>query len=138
MLALLEEGRERSPKFRSLVDAIDQSTGIVYVEFGYCAFGHLEGCLLRHIAMTRGDRYLRVLIIRDKNRLSHDRLLSVIAHELQHALEVIEHPEVVDPTTMETMFHEIGVPLTGGSHGYETSAAHAAEYAVFAELCAKR
>jgi len=136
ILNLLKEGNDRSPTFRSLVAAINQSTGIVYVEFGYCAFGHLDGCLLPYIAVADGDRYLRVIVLRDKNRRSGDRLLALIAHELQHALEVIQHPEVIDEATMDELFSQIGTPLARGRHGYETSAAHAVEDAVLSE-CAK-
>ena len=136
MLALFREGVERSATFRALIDAINHSTGIVYVEFGYCAFGHLNGCLLPFIAASHGDRYLRILVTPDKNRRSHDQLLALVAHEMQHALEVLEHTEVVDLPTMEAMYRKIGVPLSGRS-GYETSAARAAGDAVLAELLAK-
>jgi hypothetical protein len=138
ILELFKEGAERSATFRSLVDAIDHSTGIVYVEFGYCAFGHLNGCLLPFVAASHGDRYLRILVTPDKNRRSHDQLLALVAHELQHAIEVIAHPEVVDVATMEALYRRIGTPETGGLTGYETSAARAAGDAVLAELLAKR
>jgi hypothetical protein len=136
ILHLLQEGAERSTTFRSLVDAIDHSTGIVYVEFGYCAFGHLNGCLLPFIAVSHGDRYLRIVVTADQNRRSHDQLLALLAHEMRHALEVLEHPEVVDVATMEAMYRKIGTPLTGHS-GHETSAARAAGDAVLAELSEK-
>jgi hypothetical protein len=136
ILELLKEGAERSATFGSLIDAIDHSTGIVYVEFGYCAFGHLNGCLLPFIAVSHGDRYLRILVTPDKNRRSHDQLLALLAHEMRHALEVLEHKEVVDVATMEAMYERIGTPLIG-QKGYETSAARAAGDAVRAELSAK-
>jgi hypothetical protein len=132
--ALLNEGRERSASFHALVDAIDRSAGIVYVEFGYCAFGHLNGCMLPFIASTQGDRYLRVIVTPDKNRTTHDQLLALIGHELRHALEVFEHPDVVDVATMDAMYRKIGTPITGGPRGYETSAARAAGAAVLNEL----
>ena len=136
ILELLKEGAERSTTFHSLVDAIDHSTGIVYVEFGYCAFGHLNGCLVPFIAVSHGTRYLRIVVTPDKNQRSHDQLLALIAHEMRHALEVLEHKEVVDVATMEAMYRKIGTPLTGRT-GHETSAARAAGDAVLAELSAK-
>jgi hypothetical protein len=134
MLELLKEGRERSATFRALVEAIDHTNGIVYVEFGYCAFRHLDGCLLPFIASTHGDRYVRVIVTPDRRRVSHDQRVALIAHELRHVIEVLEHPEVVDVTTMEAMYSKIGTPLTGGRRGYETSAARAAGDAVLSEL----
>jgi hypothetical protein len=133
---MIREGTERSATFRVLVEAIDRTNGIVYVEFGYCAFGHLDGCLLPFVASSHGDRYLRAVVIRDKNRRTHDQLIALIAHELRHAIEVLEHPEVVDAATLEALYAKIGVPYTEGRSGYETAAARAAERAVLAELSA--
>jgi hypothetical protein len=133
MLDLLKEGRERSETFRTLLAAIDHSNGIVYVEFGYCAFGHLDGCLLPFIASTHGDRYVRVIVTPEKSRLSHDQLLALIGHELRHALEVLEHPEVVDVPTMEHMYRSIGTPIAG-QRGFETSAARSTGNTVLTEL----
>jgi hypothetical protein len=134
MLALFREGAERSATFSALVDRIGRSNGIVYVEFGYCAFGRVNGCVLPFIASAHGDRYLRILVSPDKHRRSHDQLLALIAHELRHALEVIEHPEVVDVTTMEALYRRIGTPETRGLTGYETSAARAAGDNTLSEL----
>jgi hypothetical protein len=134
MLDLLREGGERSAAFRTLTAAIEQTNGIVYVEFGYCAFGHLDGCLLPFLASTQGERYVRVLVTPDRTRVSHDQLLALIAHELQHAREVLEHPDVVDLTTMDAMYRQIGTPIAGGPRGFETSAARAAGTAVLSEL----
>jgi hypothetical protein len=137
ILALVREGTERSSTFSALVDTIGRSNGIVYIEFGYCAFGHLNGCLLSHIAPAHGDRYLRIVVTPDKNRRSHDQLLALIAHELRHALEVIDHAEVVDVPTLEALYRRIGTPETGGLTGYETSAARAAGDAALSELSAR-
>ena len=133
ILELIREGRERSSTFNVLVEAIDRSNGIVYVEFGFCAFGHLNGCLLPYVGSVQGERYMRVIVTPDRNQRSHDQLLALIAHELRHALEVVDHPEVVDATTLEAMFRKIGVPARS-VRGYETEAARAAGEAVLREL----
>lgn len=138
ILNLLNEGNDRSATFRTLTDKIARTDGIVYIEFGYCSFGHLNGCLLPFIAASHCDRYLRILVTPDKSRRSHDQLVAVVAHEMRHALEVLEQKEVVDVPTMEAMYRKIGTPLTGGMTGYETSAARAAGDAVLSELLAKR
>jgi hypothetical protein len=138
ILDLIREGNEQSGTFRKITDKIGQSNGIVYVEFGYCAFGHLNGCLLPVIASSPGVRYLRAIVTPDKTRRSHAQLLALIAHELQHALEVFEHPEVSDMRSMEAMFRRIGSPEKNGMTGYETSAARASGDAVLADLSVKR
>jgi hypothetical protein len=126
ILALLHEGADRSATFSTLVDRVEHSNGIVYVEFGYCAFGHLNACVLPLIASPHGDRYLRIIVTPDKTRRSHDQLLALIAHELRHALEVFDDADVVDAASMNAMYKRIGTPETDGLKGYETSAARAA------------
>jgi hypothetical protein len=130
---LLGEGIQRSATFRARVDRLSELDGIVYVQFGYCAFGHVNGCLLPSLTVAGGVRYLRVLVSADRNRRTRDQLLALIAHELQHALEVLERREVVDVDGMDAMFHRIGTPLPGIT-GYETSAARATGDAVLSEL----
>ena len=75
----------------------------------------------------------------DKNRRSHDQLLALITHELRHALEVIEHVEIVDvPTTVKGRTQQANRNAgKGGLTGYGASAARAAGDAVLSELLAK-
>jgi hypothetical protein len=134
ILELLKEGRERSTTFRALIDAIDQSNGIVYVEFGFCAYGHLDGCLLPFLASTDGDRYMRIIVMPKTRGFCSDQLLGLIGHELRHAVEVLEDSEVVDVATMEAMYRKTGIPIAGGPRGFETAAARAAGAAVLSEL----
>ncbi len=131
--ALIAEGSTRSPLFQRLVDRVSEAHGIVYVEFGHCAFGHLNGCLLPFVVASTGGRYLRIVVTPDKTRVDHDGLIALLAHELQHALEVLAHPEVVDLDSMLAMYARIGRPLNGRS-GYETSEAHVVQDGVASEL----
>jgi hypothetical protein len=135
LLALVAEAADRSPTFAGLVAAIQQSHGIVYVEAGSCAFGHLNGCLLPYVAPSGGNRYLRVVVTMDRHRVGRDQQLALIAHELRHALEVLEHDDVVDVRTMQRMYDRIGEPIAG-SQARETAEARAAGDAVMAELLA--
>lgn len=131
--ALIKEGSTRSPSFQRLLDRVSEANGIVYVEFGHCAFGHLNGCLLPFVVPTTGGRYLRIVVTNDRTRIDHDGLIALLAHELQHALEVLAHPEVVDLDSMLAMYARIGRPLSGRS-GYETSEAHTVQERVATEL----
>jgi hypothetical protein len=135
--ALLAEGYARSTTFHGLVQALETSGTIVYVEYGICAFGHLDGCLLPFVADTGKRRYLRVVLTARPGHTDREHLLALIGHELQHALEVADHPEVTDVQGMLNMYRRIGFPLRGRS-GYETSAARAAERAVLSELQRQR
>jgi len=138
LLDSISEGAERSATFAVLRDAISRSNGIVYLEFGYCAFGHLNGCLLPFLATSEHTRYLRIVVTPDRTRQSHDQLLALIAHEMQHAREVLEHSEVLDAAAMELLYRQIGTPIAGLHGGFETAAARAVGDAVLNELSRTR
>ncbi len=138
LLDSLSEGAERSATFAALVEAIGASNGIVYVEFGYCTFGHVNGCLLPFIAASAHTRYLRILVTPDKTRQSHDQLLALVAHEMQHAWEVLQHADIVELSAMRLLYRKIGTPIAGPQEGSETSAARAIGDAVLSELSRNR
>jgi hypothetical protein len=131
--ALLKEGYDRSSTFQRLVNGISVTTTLVYVERGICAFGHLKACLVPFVAATDKGRYLRVVLTQPLDFRSRHRLIALIGHELQHALEVAERPAVVDVTGMIELCRQIGFPLKGRP-GCETSEARAAGSAVLDEL----
>src|SRR3954462_8026247 len=82
------------------------------------------------IATSEHARYLRILVTPDRTRQSHDQLLALVAHEMQHAREVLQHAEVLDLSAMQLLYRKIGTPITGPQGGFETSAARAAGDAV--------
>jgi hypothetical protein len=130
---LLAEGYARSTTFRGLVDSIGKTDALVYVEAGVCAFGHLDACLLPHMTATPGTRYLRIVLTQPVRVGRRNLLIALIGHELRHALEVAERPDVLTVTSMAEMFRRIGFPLKERP-GYETSAARIAGGAVLRDL----
>jgi hypothetical protein len=134
---LLADGYRRSKSFRRLVDGIAEAQTLVYVEAGVCAFGHVKACLLPFVARTDNVRYLRIVLTQPLNLGDRNRLIALIGHELQHALEVAARPDIVDVTGMLELARRIGFPLKGRP-GYETSAARAAGDAVLDELRSSR
>ena len=133
---LIADGYRRSQSFGHLVDGIADTNTLVYVEAGVCTFGHLKACLLPFIATTSQVRYLRIGLTRPLNLGDRDRLIALIGHELQHALEVAARPDVIDLKSMVELYRRIGFPLKG-QPGYETSAARAAGDSVLDELTKK-
>lgn len=94
--ALIRHGTSVSPTFHSLVERLARTDIIVYVEERQFTQPRLEGAT-SFVVASGGVRYLRIGVAP-----SHDRrrLLAIIAHELQHAVEVGESPEVVDSESM--------------------------------------
>lgn len=137
ILEMVREGSRRSETFRSLVDALDQTSTIVYVERGVCGFGHYAACLPHTVTVARNVRYLRILI--DLSRASET--IPLIAHELQHALEIAWAPDIRTPDNMTALFRRIGRSPScprGVPDCYETSTALAVGDAVLNELQAGR
>ena len=105
----------RSSTFGQLVQAIDQTDGIVYVEYGHCGHG-VRACLLA-ITAAGANRIVRVRV--DTKKADWD-LMGSIAHELQHAVEVLGNPAVISTRAMHFFYQREG-RLIGNV--FETAAA---------------
>jgi hypothetical protein len=126
---ILEAGIERSETLRELVAALQRSNVIVYITPQAPARNVVYG-ELHFMASSAGVRYLRVAVRQD---LSRAQVTAMIAHELQHALEVAAAAEVVDDRSMAALYWSIGYRL-GSSH--ETAGALLAADRVLDELTA--
>lgn len=104
LLSLILEGREHSPTFRDLSRAIEASDVIVYFE----ATPHMEGRFrgrVHFVGASGGFRYLRVQIRTAMNRYD---IVSSIAHEMQHAKEIADHPDVRCENSLAALYRDIG------------------------------
>ena len=121
----------RSATFRRLVQTIDRSDGVVYVERGSCGHG-VRACLAMSVTQAGPDRVLRLVI--DKTKQGDDVLVS-FGHELQHAAEVLNESAI---TTGARMFHFYKSFGTWAGDTFETpEAVHVGE-AVRRELAESR
>jgi len=128
---LLREGLDRSPTFRAIVTRLESSDVIVYIETVESLPPALAGRLvLLPIASTQ--RYLRIQIT---TGASPNELISLIGHELRHALEVAEAPEVRDDSGMIELYRRIG-ERGRAEHLFDTLAAQAVGKRVRHELLA--
>lgn len=124
--ALLAAGTARSETFRGLVDAIERSDLIVYVETRPL---RLPG-QLQLLAATPVCRHLRVSV--RIPGLDTD-LIAWLAHELRHAVELAGAPEVTDQASLRRFYQRMG---DGGRHDdkVESGAAQETWTKVLAEL----
>jgi hypothetical protein len=137
--AALADGIKNSPTIRRLVDIIDASNLIVYLEKGRCPEVAVS-CLMM-AGGTRDARYVRVnFFLQEKvgrSMVWHPNDLSIaIAHELQHAAEIAAWPDVVDAETLVTAYRRSG--LDRGSEHLDTDAAIRAGEARREELRERR
>jgi hypothetical protein len=130
--ALLERGVTQSPTLDNLVAEVEATPLLVFVE---CSLRLPSGVGARTNFVTSvGDtRLLRVGV---DCGLTNRWQVSLLAHELQHALEVGRHQQVTDVDAMESLYENIGFPTirSGASRHFETVAAIAVQRAVNQEL----
>ena len=132
----MANGMVRSATLRRMVDRVGELNGIVYIEDRDYVNDRtrqvLSGALLHHITVAGAYRVLHLLVAPE----SGNRQLTTIAHELQHAIEVLEATEVESDAAVDRLFERIGVNTSAGV--METQAALDMERAVGRELSAER
>lgn len=132
--ALLKDGAERSPTFRSLLKQLDGSEWIVFVQAGSCRLPRITGCLLHRVGVFEGRRYLRVVL--SDTSATHDSATATIGHELQHVTEVVRDPRITQASDIEDLYRRIGYVSVKTASGavYETRGAVHVGAQILAEL----
>jgi len=135
IILAIQEGAARSATFKALIDRIEASDVIVYVAINPMIKSTLSGALTW--MTSAGDfRYVRASIAPD---LPFDQMIASVAHELHHAVEVIEDASVVDEKSLVAMYKKIGLPSRAAGPagaGWETIAAQRTGTQVRRELVA--
>lgn len=126
-IRLLDAARAGSTTFRCLLDRLDHSDLTVYVRF--------EPRTARPPALTSivgaaGDRRV-VLVTITTMAVEADRFM-LLGHELRHAAELADAPEVRDRAGMQALYERIG--WHDRPSAYETAAALASGDAVRREM----
>jgi hypothetical protein len=130
---LLHDGLEASPTLGALVDRLVGSDVIVFLECDNFPSNAIDG-RLSFATSAGGYRYL---LIRMRLTGSRQRQMALLAHELRHAVEVVDTPAIVDASSMAREYERMGyltrwaqLPATS----FDTAAAVQAGYDVLREL----
>lgn len=125
---LIDVGRALSPTIRAMLDRIDASDLILQVDTRLDL--GVPNAVTRLVTATADFRYVRVSI---NPRLAPQRRLELLAHELQHVLEIAADTTVRDQDGMRDYFTRIGrrQAVTGT---FETDAAMDVESVVRREV----
>ena len=129
MAEAIAKGMRRSGTFAHLVLALNKSDVIVYIESGRPMPTSIVGRLLL-AAGPEGTRYLRIQV---SGHPGSNDMVALVGHELRHALEVAESPDVRDEAGLIALYERIGHPSTG-IHQSDTLAAQDTGRRVKAEL----
>jgi len=127
---ILADGHKRSHAFRSLIDAIERSNLLVYVFWPVDLLSGMGGSLQVKGA-ANGQRVVFILINRD---LSFVHVVTMIAHELQHAVEIANASEVVDQASLVRHYERVGIHAGLRGKTFGTVQARAVEGVVRSEL----
>jgi len=132
LVDLVAEGADRSATFRSLVERLDASNLVVYLEYALLRRYGLAG-QLTFISAAGGRRYVRVQIDWHQPRSLQ---LAVLGHELQHAVEIAGSPEVNDISSMARYYARVGIDRSvgGGGRRFDTHTAIDTGRRVYREL----
>ena len=122
-------GTERSATFRSLVEEIDLSDGLVMLEEGDCRFG-VRACLRPDVLVAGPHRLLVIVVV--PHRAPGCQLIEAIGHELYHAVEVLREPGVRSFADLFSLFQRIGAAR---SWRFETDEAVSAGLLISREAC---
>jgi len=127
--ALIARGASRSPTFKKLIEDLNASDVIIYLELSNALPPGLDG-RLNFMTAAGGVRYLRAQVV---SGLGFEELIAVAGHELQHALEIAADRDVRDSASLAGLYERIGIP-SPIKNRYDTEAAQSTGRRVRAEL----
>ena len=119
IMAWLARGVDRSATMRGLVDRIERGDVVVYLEIERRLGPDISACVT-FMAAVPGARYVRVSIRPD---LRAADTVAMLAHELQHVVEVIDHPDVRSDDDLAALYRRIGHATGWTGRTWDTAAA---------------
>jgi hypothetical protein len=133
--AVIKEGTRLSPTFHDLIDTINRSDGLVYIEEGECPH-HFPACMAHSVKLAGPNRLLRVRVDRRRSGLDATPpdadLIATVGHELRHVVEVLSDPTLRTYFAIEAFYLREGTFSFGT--GIETVAAERAGLAISTEV----
>jgi hypothetical protein len=127
---VLADAIKRSPTVAALVKTIERSPILVFIELVY------DREDLGRTRIMTANEFARLLHVQLNGKLSADRLVEVLAHELQHAVEILGAPEIRDEDSLARAYTRLGFEVDRGH--FETDAARLTELQVHTELQLER
>ena len=124
---LVADAERRSSTVHSLILALEKTDVYVLVEMGN-RDGDTPGALYFSGA-GHGTRWLRIVLHVSAKLVEQ---IALLAHELQHALEIAKAPDVTDTPSLRRLYERIGYSAPTG--GYETDAAREVQRRALADL----
>jgi len=125
-------GASASKTFRKLLARLASSDLIVYVEIVDRIIGGAAGHLY-FVTAAAGVRYVRIEVVADG---TVGEMVTLLGHELQHAVEIADARQVRDPQSMARLY--LGMTENLPSTKYDSVAARVTEERVRREISGYR
>jgi hypothetical protein len=126
------DGYTRSATFKTIVDAVEKLSCVVYLSSTVKLSGGMRGALLHWPAADPEMPVLRVLL---KANFSRNETIAVIGHELQHVIEAVRDSRSTDTFDMTATFDRLEPAVRGSNtHRYETDEAIGVTAKILEEL----
>ena len=122
-------GYDRSPTFRQLIGALQSRRGFIILAWNPALPRPLNGALADRVRVSPDG--VAILWVGLRPSRADDRLLPLLAHELQHAVEALDS-QTPHGGSLEAFFSQIAV--SRHVSGYETAAALEVQARVRTEL----
>lgn len=114
----IETGVRRSPTFEALVEELERSDVVVYMYTTPHLSRHVSGGL-SFVGVSATTRFVKIALDLD---LTPDQTVYILAHELQHALEVARAVHVRTQSEFDALYRHLG--MRGALvHTFETTEA---------------
>jgi hypothetical protein len=120
---IIQIGMACSRTFTTLLDEVDRTDGLVYLDKGRC--GHsVHSCLPFSLIQSGAHRLLRIV---SDLKGSDREVAAAIGHELQHTLEVLREPSIRSAASMYLFYSRIAPTA---NEAFEAPGAIAVELAI--------
>jgi len=118
--AVMSSGMHVSPTLRTIVEQIESSDVIAYVDLHLLTAPGVAA-QTQFVNAAGGKRYVRVVI---DSRFNGTVLLGLLGHELQHVAEMAGEPSIVDHRSLAAFYRRTGFRSpAGGTNRFESAAA---------------
>jgi hypothetical protein len=104
LVSVISDALRRSPTFDRLVTTLNSSDVVAYLDLSWKMPTGLQGYLAHKVLSTGGRRYIHIVL---DATLDHDELIAIIAHELQHAVEVALASDVNSDKAIRKLFERL-------------------------------
>lgn len=126
------QATSRSQTLRALADKIEATPVVVYLDCD----PYLPNALSGRIGLVASVQEVRYVRIDVRCSLPNIQLIPVLAHELQHAIEIGEAANITDDNSLELYYETVGfeVGRNGAHRAFESMAARDVQQRVHMEL----